>query len=227
MRTVAVIGASGDVGMGVVRMALARQWGVVAIARSAERLAALAAGSAGAIRVLPGSVADDDSAGRLAAALGPVDAVVVCISAPFPLRRLADWPVSDLVALFAENVGAHHAAMRHLLPLVRPGGTFLGVGGGTADVVLPKMAPISVVQAGQRMLYRGLAKEASRDQMTASVRVLELLVSAMVDGASTRSVAGPDWITDDEVGAAVCDLLDGDERGPIVTLTSPRAAVRG
>src|SRR5947209_3820765 len=118
MRTVAVVGASGDVGTGITRAASGRGWDVVAIARSADRLAALEAQTAGPVRVLPGSVADDEAAARVADELGPVDAVVVSISAPLPRRRLAEWPTSDLVAVFAGNVGAHHAALRHLLPLV-------------------------------------------------------------------------------------------------------------
>jgi NAD(P)-dependent dehydrogenase (short-subunit alcohol dehydrogenase family) len=225
-QTVVVVGVTGDAGAGIVRTALGRGWPVVAVARGAARLEALSAqcGNGAALSTMTGSVADDDSARELAAALGDGhDAVVVSVSADFAPAPVLGVAPAELSRLFDANVVAHLAAARHLLPLVRAGGTFLGLGGGMADAVIPRYVPMSVVQAAQRMLYRGLVRELGRES---SVRVLEMLVAAMINGARTRDFARPEWITDDEVGAAVCDALEGGDDGPILTVTSPRAGQR-
>jgi len=231
-RSLAVIGASGDVGSGIVRSAVRRGWQVTAVGRTGARLDELAVEHGAALRPLVGSVADDEGGEALAAVLGPIDAVVVAVSAGFPLRPILQWAPDDLSALLSANVGAHLVAARHLLPLVCAGGDCLRVGGGMADLVMPTFVPLSIVQAAQRQLYRGLVREAGREP---AVRVRELLVSAMVDGPSSREQAQADWITEDEVGEHVADLLDdpyapngpgGARPDPVLTLTSPRAAHR-
>jgi NADP-dependent 3-hydroxy acid dehydrogenase YdfG len=225
-RTLALIGATGDVGTGILRVAVRRGWDVLAVARTAERLAELLAEHGAAVRTIVGSVADETAGAQLAAELGPVDAVVVAVNAGYPLRPILDWSAEDLNALVAANIGAHLVAARHLLPLVRKGGDFLGIGGGMADLVIPHYVPFAISQAGQRQLYRGLIRE---DRGTSGVRIRELLVRAMVNGPSTRDRARSDWITEDEIGEHVAELLDeaatADERAEkILTLMSPRVA---
>lgn len=232
-RRLAVIGASGDVGSGIVRSAVRRGWDVTAVGRTAARLDELLAEHGPAVRPLVGSVADDEGGAALAAELGAVDAVVVTVSAPFELRPILEWSPGDLGDLLEANVGAHLVAARHLLPVVRAGGDFLGIGGGMADLVIPTFVPLSIVQSAQRQLYRGLVREAGRQPV---VRIRELLVSAMVNGPSSRERAQPDWITEDEIGEHVADLLDvprpqetasaAGRPEPVLTLTSPRAAQR-
>jgi hypothetical protein len=84
---------------------------------------------------------------------------------------------------------------------------------------------LAIAQAAQRQLYRGLIRESRR---TARVRIRELLVRAMVSGPSNRDQAKPDWITEDEIGEHVLDLLgqptitDGES---ILILESPRTTV--
>src|SRR5260370_29875235 len=102
-QTVVVVGATGDAGAGIVRTALGRGWHVVAVARGAARLEALSAqcGNGAALSTMTGSVADDDSARDLAAALGDGhDAVVVSVSADFapaPVLRAASAEPRRLV----------------------------------------------------------------------------------------------------------------------------------
>jgi NAD(P)-dependent dehydrogenase (short-subunit alcohol dehydrogenase family) len=222
-RTLAVVGATGDVGSGIVRAVLRRGWHVVAVARTAERLADLRAEHGDAVRTLVGSIAEEAAGAQLADALGPVDAVVVAVSAGYPLHPIRDWTAQELNSFVGANIGPHLVAARHLLPIVRRGGDFLGIGGGMADLVLPKYVPLAISEAGRRQLYRGLVRE---DCGRSGVRIRELLIRAMVDGPSTRDRARPDWITDDEIGEHVADLLDepviaGDQS--ILTLASPRA----
>lgn len=224
-QTLALVGATGDVGTGILRATIRRGWNVVAVSRTAAKLATLQTEHGDAVRTVVGDIGDDAGGARLAAELGPVDAVVISVHAGYPLRPILEWPADELNALVAGNVGAHLVAARHLMPLVRDGGDFLGLGGGMADLVIPRYVPLAVAQAAQRQLYRGLIREARGDTR---VRIRELLVAAMVNGPSTREQARPDWITEDEIGEHVADLLAEPagvtEPGQsILTLVSPRA----
>jgi NAD(P)-dependent dehydrogenase (short-subunit alcohol dehydrogenase family) len=222
-RALAVIGASGDVGNGIVRSAVHRGWNVTAVSRTAARLGTLAREHGESLRTVVGDIGSDKAGAELAAQLGPVDAIVVSISPPFTPRDILEWSADELNAFVAGNVGAHLVAARHLLPLVRAGGEYLGIGGGMADLVIPRYIPMAIVQAAQRQLYRGIIREARGGL---PVRIRELLVAAFVNGPATREIARPDWITDDEIGDYVLDLfgqpVDSDPAEQILLLRSPR-----
>ncbi len=211
-----LVGATGDVGVGVVAATVARGWDVVAVARGAQRLNALGEQYDSQVSTIVGTIADEDSCARLAAEIGEVDAVVLSIHPSYPHRPILEWPVDEFNATLTGNVGAHLAAARHLMPIVRDGGDYLGLGGGMADLVVPKWVPLAVAQAAQRQLYRGLVRENWRN---ARVRVRELLVRSIVNGPSTRAQARPEWLTDREIGEHVADLLD--EPTPTSAPTAP------
>jgi putative NADH-flavin reductase len=86
-RTLAVIGASGDVGSGIVRSAIRRGWDVTAVSRTAARLDSLAQEHGDSLRTVIGDIGADTAGAELAARLEPMDAVVVSISPPFSPRR--------------------------------------------------------------------------------------------------------------------------------------------
>lgn len=223
-----VVGAAGDVGSGIVRSAVRQGWCVTAVGRNAERLAVLEDEHGDRVAAVAGDIGSDDSAQRLAGALGQVDAVVVSVSPPFAPRTLLEWTGEELIDFVSDHLSPHLVAARHLLPLVRQGGEYLGIGGGMADRVIPNYVPLAIAQSAQRQLYRGIVREA-RGALPARVR--ELLVAAFVDGPSTRAQARPDWIKDDEIGDHVMSLFrDGwtpEELGePVLELRSPRALHR-
>jgi NAD(P)-dependent dehydrogenase (short-subunit alcohol dehydrogenase family) len=132
-------------------------------------------------------------------------------------RPQRDSTAHRLSALFASNVVSHFIAAQIFIPRLPADGVFLGIGGGTADFIIPKMAPLSVMQAAQRMLYRGLARE---QRQGAAIR--ELIIVSMVNGQSKRDRAQPDWVTDIEVGQHVCAILADPSRfpGPVLNLES-------
>ncbi|SKB06197.1 SDR family NAD(P)-dependent oxidoreductase [Aeromicrobium choanae] len=223
-RVLAILGASGDVGGGIVRSAVERGWSVTAVGRSAERLQPLVDEHGTQVRLVVGDVGTDASAAELARALGPLDAAVVTVSPRYETREVLEWPVEEFNAFVAGNVGAHLAAARHVMPLVRDGGDFLGIGGGMADVVIPRFIPLATAQAAQRQLYRGLIREG---RGAARVRIRELLVASFVAGVSNRAQMRPEWITDDEIGEHVLGLLEqpagqDDPDEAISVLRSPR-----
>ncbi|GAA3513496.1 hypothetical protein GCM10022234_05300 [Aeromicrobium panaciterrae] len=217
MKRVAVIGATGDVGRGVVREAVSRGWEVVAVSRDASRARDLA--SLG-VRIVTADLTDESAATALATELDAahLDAVVVATNVPSSRTFVLNHQSRDLVDSVARTLLSHHVTMRAFLPLMDAGSVFLGVGGGMADFVVKGYAHASVAQAAQRMLYRTVAAE----WLTHPV-VLELLVQSMVAGDSNRESAPATWLTDAQIGARICDILDdpGSHEGPILTMAPP------
>lgn len=206
-----VVGAAGDVGRGIVDAALASGRHVVAAARSAGTLQTLADkhGSA-ALACISGDLGSEAGAAVLWDAaqqpFGGIADVVVSVNAASHLARLLDWSADDLADAMAGNVLTHFIAAKTFLPRMNEAGLLIGIGGGTADFIFPKMAHVSMAQAALRMLYRGLAKE-----QKAGAQVRELMIVSMVAGESNRDTAQPDWVTDVEVGRHVCAILDAPE----------------
>lgn len=220
-RNVLVIGASGDVGQGIVRAALREGWGVVAAARNVDRLAAKLGGPGPDLVICAGDLSTQEGATALwdaaVGAAGSIDAVVVSVNAPVQTAPLGQWSPQDLAELFAANLLTHFVAAQAMLPRLPEGGLFIGIGGGTADHIIPGIAPLSVVQAGLRMLYRGAARE-----LAGPAQLRELIINSMVNGPGKRAVARPEWLTDDDVGAHVCAILSDPSAfpGPILQLRS-------
>ena len=214
-----VIGATGNVGQAVVLDALRRDWSVTAVARDDRKLKELsmAAGSS-----LLGVISADLSSDRGAAALAEgrltdaPHAVVVTVNAWVRPRRMLEWDPADLRATWATNLEPHLVAARAFIPLLRPGGVFISVGGGTADHLLPGSAHLSLTQAALRMMVRAIAKEESGR----GVQVKELLVQATVLGHRAQGFAAPPAIPASDVAARICDILrsPGHYRDAILTM---------
>jgi NAD(P)-dependent dehydrogenase (short-subunit alcohol dehydrogenase family) len=206
---VVVLGATGDVGRGIVTELLQAGHAVAAVARNAGRLDALRAelGSAPALLNVTGSLASDADADTLLQALRvhlpTIDAVVVSVNArrqPAPLLTHSSVAFATLIN---QDLVTHYTAARCFGPALAPGGVLLGIGGGSCDFVLHDGVPQSVAQGGLRMLYRGLAHE-FREQ---DIAVRELIIASVVNGASTRAFAHPAWVTELEVGQQVARIL--------------------
>lgn len=216
---VLVIGASGDVGQGLVQAAVERGWSVAAAGRDVGRLQRVAdAYPAAEVRPVVGSVADPATAIALLEAaktkLGGLDAVVVSVNAPNDVRSLADWTPDGLLGVLAGNVVTHFNALIAALGALGPKGVFIGIGGGTADFVRAGTVHISMAQAALRMMYRGVAKE-QPDRL-----VRELQIVAMVDGESTRHKADDTWLKAEEIGRHACAIIErpAEFSGPVVVL---------
>jgi NAD(P)-dependent dehydrogenase (short-subunit alcohol dehydrogenase family) len=220
MTRLLVLGATGDVGRGIVREATRRGWTVVASSRHVSQCTEL--DLPGVTRIpADGTVAADlDRLVQLSDATD-LDAVIVATS-PTTARIApgAETGTPAFVGYVADTLWPHHAALSAFLPHLRPGALFLGIGGGMADLVLRGYGHVSAAQAAQRMLYRSTAKEA------ASGVVRELMIRSMVTGDSNRDRAPAEWLTDAEIGRHVCDLVaeEHDARGDPVWELVPQAA---
>lgn len=199
MKRIVVVGATGDVGQGMVAGLLERGWRVVAVGRTAERLAKVAGEHSGAaLQTVVGDLSSEAGALAIweaASAGGAIDAAVVTVNARNQAQPMLDWTGDGLLGVFETNLVTHFNAAKAFLPRLPDDGVFLGIGGGTADFVIPKMGQLSMSQAAQRMMYRAIARERK-----GGAAIRELMIVSMVNGESKRDQATPDWITDVEIG---------------------------
>ncbi len=219
---VVVVGATGDVGRGIVRTLLQRGHRVVAVARDPGRLARLAASHAATplLHTIAGSVGSDSEAAQLVDAIRAVapsiDAAIISVNSPRQPASLLTHSDQSLASLINGDLLTHFCAVRALAEALQPGGTLLGIGGGSCDFVLHEGIPQSMAQAALRMLYRGLAHE-YRDR---PLRIRELIVASIVNSDSTRTFADPLWVTDAEIGQRVVEIIErpADYMDPILRL---------
>jgi short-subunit dehydrogenase len=158
MTTALVTGASGGIGLEIAR-ALAPDHDLVLVARSADRLAEIAAELRGA-RVIAIDLADADAVERIVAEVPDVDVLVnnagVGDFAPF-----ADADPAKLDTLIALNVGALTRLSRAYLPgmLARKQGRILNVASTAAFQPGPLMAVYYATKAYVLSLSEALAEE--------------------------------------------------------------------
>jgi NAD(P)-dependent dehydrogenase (short-subunit alcohol dehydrogenase family) len=217
-----VVGASGDVGQGIVAAAVQAGWRVIAAARDEARLESLRASGGPELAIAVGDLASEDGANALwsvaVSRFGGIDAAVVAVNAPNAARPILEWDPGDLLGVFATNVMTHFIAAKTFIPRLPADGAFIGIGGGTADFVIPKRGQLSMAQAALRMMYRAVARE----YREAGPAIRELMILSMVNAPGKRALADPSWLTEIEVGRHVCAVLADPARfpGPVLTLKS-------
>ncbi len=118
-----VTGASSGIGEATVRRLRADGWDVVAVARRADRLEALAA-ETGAVAVAVDVTRDEDVArlAELVAAAGPVHAVVNNAGGALGLDPVATGALADWRAMYEVNVLGSLRVTQALLPGLRASG---------------------------------------------------------------------------------------------------------
>lgn len=220
-RTAVILGATGTVGQGITKKLLHAGWRVIAVARDTARLDALCQEHP-AIEIVQGSVESETAATELAARVQKVasriEAVVASMNLPHSNIRLLDASTGQLEEILKGNLVVHHSAARAFLPLLAPGGRYVGIGGGMADFTFPGMGPVSICQAAQRNLYRFFAMETEHDDLS----VVELILVSMIVDPAHDATADPKQIRADEVGTHVRAVLEQPEQfpGPILMLRS-------
>jgi NAD(P)-dependent dehydrogenase (short-subunit alcohol dehydrogenase family) len=208
--TLVVIGATGQVGRGVVAAAIAAGRPVIAVSRQWRALRDLRTEHAGAdLAIVRGSVSDDASSTQLASALGalgrPISSIVVSICGDCEKGRVLDHPADALRRMLEQNVLAHASAARALLPLLADsGGSYVLIGGPGAEQPWAGYGHRSIVAASLRMLARVLHEEAR----ALPVRVQLLAIDAPLATDANREHACAGWPSPEAIGVRTLRLVD-------------------
>jgi NAD(P)-dependent dehydrogenase (short-subunit alcohol dehydrogenase family) len=228
---VLVLGADGDVGLGVVRAALEAGRAVIAVAKDPAVLDALAAQHPGAaLRTLQASVASDGDAAELAARLRApdlvFDGVIASIAGEHVCGRLIDQPADVLRRTLDQDLMPHLFAARHLFPLLPQDGRhgYVLVGGPGGDYPWAGYGHCSIAAAALRMMARVLHDEAARH----GLRVQLLSLDAPVGTDANAAHAGSAWPKAVVVGRRALSLLAhaGSAAPPVVGVSAPSPAAR-
>ncbi len=164
-RRVVVTGASSGIGEATARLFASHGWDVVGVARRADKLAALAAGTG--IRTIVADLtvqADVDRVRDELAALGPVHGLVNNAGGAFGMGPIETADVEDWRAMYDINVLATQRMIAALLPLLRDGAR----DAGAADI----MTVTSI--AGHVAYEGGAGYNAAKFAEAALVAVLRL-----------------------------------------------------
>jgi NAD(P)-dependent dehydrogenase (short-subunit alcohol dehydrogenase family) len=214
-RNVLVAGGAGGVGEGIVRALLAStDVRVVVTSRSAARLEVLErrVGDVADARRLIGIVGNagdplgaEAIAERIRAEVGPLHVAVPSLGGWWEGGPLLSADLAAWEAVMTEMLTTHFVFARTFVPELerRPGGWYLGIGGGAAFSPVTNSSIVSIAAAGQVMLTRTLAREHAAN----GLRVNELVVNGPVRTRDSEAIAEPDWITADEVGQVVAELV--------------------
>ena len=204
-----VAGGTGRAGEPVVRALLARGATVVVPSRSPDRLAALQ--DRNESDRLHGVVGDisDLSLGKRLTSFGPIDAVVASLGGWWEGAPLAELDAGTWRSIVDDNLTSHFLVARNFLPVLadRPGSVYLTLGGVASVLAVAGSGPISVTGAAQAMMMRVLAKEMAGTAVRLhEVDIFTPVVTDRWDGGEID----PEWLTGEQVGAAVADVLDPD-----------------
>jgi NADP-dependent 3-hydroxy acid dehydrogenase YdfG len=181
-KRVVVTGASSGIGEATARLFAEHGWQVVAVARRADRLAALAADLAtkdADIHPIVADLTDPDDIARVrdaVAALGPLHALVNNAGGAFGLATVEESDPADWRAMFEINVLAVKNLVSALLPALREGARDAGVADIlTVTSISAKIAyegggGYNAAKAGAHMLMAALRLELAGEP----IRVIEI-----------------------------------------------------
>jgi len=238
VKQILVAGGTGGVGEAIVRALLGAGYRVIVPSRSEERLERLRRDvergpGADALATLTGEIGTLAGAqslrDRIAGEFGRLDALVPSLGGWWEGGLIDATPhVWDTV--MDEMLRTHYVFAHVFVPVLcaQPGGgRYIGIGGGAAYHPIRHSTLVSIAAAAQLMLTRALRLEIDDPD----VDVLELVVDGPVRTRDSAHLATPDWITADEVGSIVIELVEHGRStdpathtaGPIVRMR-PRAA---
>ncbi|MFN0089790.1 MAG: SDR family NAD(P)-dependent oxidoreductase [Acidimicrobiales bacterium] len=194
-RTVIVTGASRGIGAEVARGIVARGGGVVLVARSAETLAALAAGLDGPVATVAGDVGDTMTAGEAldaAEKLGNLWGVVNNAGINPYYHPVVETPLSEWDEILRVNVlGAAAMARAVGLALVEAGngGRIVNLSSVAGLTGLPNIGPYNASKAALDALTRTLAVELGPAGVLCNSIAPGTIATEMVDGLMTANPA--------------------------------------
>jgi NAD(P)-dependent dehydrogenase (short-subunit alcohol dehydrogenase family) len=233
MKTIVIIGASGDVGAAATDALMRAGHSVVAISRGIRQLSAQHAQNLKSERfhLVEGSMENEASAATLLEkvrqTVNRIDAVLASINvSPHRPETLLEWNSAALLRTLQDNLITHFVAAKTFIPAIADGGLYLGIGGGMADKLFPYYGYNSMIQSALRMMFRYLDHE-NRNRR---IEVRELIISAMVT-TEEKANSGErkfNWISNRQVGEHIAAIIKAPAAfaGPIQLLNSSHGVGR-
>jgi len=200
-----IAGGTGDVGSGIVGVLLAQGAEVVVPARTAEKADRLRAEVGGdRLVIIEGDVGTVEGAGRIAEQLtSPLDGVVASLGGWWQGPPLTAVPAADWDAILAGNLTSHFAAARAFVPLLQARrGAYIQILGAAAEYPVPGSSLVSITAAAVAMMGRLMAAEHAEG----TVRFRQVMIASIV-ATRARDVIDASWVTAEDVGRVVADIL--------------------
>jgi NAD(P)-dependent dehydrogenase (short-subunit alcohol dehydrogenase family) len=231
-QTVLVAGATGNVGLFVVRALLERGASVAAPSRSEEKLGGLREQllehadetSLRRLHTFAGDLGDEHGAAavrqHITEQVGTPDAVVASVGEYVAAPSLLDARAGELQLALDSSLVAHFVIARTFLPVLRDsGGTYVFLQGPLAFELYPGYGGdlVSIATAAQHMLFRALAQEVAESRAS----VVELVGHMYI---RDRQAQPSSPLSGEAVGAFVAYLLAGageEAHGQSIHLQSP------
>ena len=219
--TVLVAGGAGVAGECIVHALLDRGATVVVPSRSEARLAALRSRVDSAaedrLHLVVGDVGTEAGVLRLRDEIvdqhGPLRGVVASLGAWWEGEQFVNLSMSTWERILHDNLTAHFLVARAFLPVLDPDDhpVFVTLAGIAADHPEPHAAPISITGAAQRMMLRTIAVT----DIGRLVRLHEVtIMTPIVTDRWADEPPEPDWLTGEQVGAYVADVVSPDFARP-------------
>jgi NAD(P)-dependent dehydrogenase (short-subunit alcohol dehydrogenase family) len=173
-KNIVVTGASGDLGIAIVRHLVSQGANVFGVAATEAELPRLVAAGASGPGVLHGFVADVADAEQVRAyaasaveLLGQFDGFVNAAGVQVPVHRIVDFPEDDFDHVMAVNVRGAFLGLKYVLPKMREGGSVVNM---SSALGLVGAAGVSAYVASKHAII-GLTKSAALEQGARKVRV--------------------------------------------------------
>jgi NADP-dependent 3-hydroxy acid dehydrogenase YdfG len=215
-KRVVVTGASSGIGEATARLFAAHGWHVIAVARRADRLAALAAHAGASIHPIVADLTDSADITRVrdeVSALGPLHALVNNAGGAFGMASVEASDPDDWRAMFEINVLAVKNLVTALLPVLRDGARDAGgadiltVTSIAAHLAYEGGSGYNAAKAGAHMLMAVLRLELAGEP----IRVLEIAPGMVKTDEFALVRFGGDQARADAVYDNVADPLTADD----------------
>jgi len=212
-KTAVVLGGTGGVGEGIVKMLLTGGATVVVPTRSAfkkNRLQQyLGPELAQNLVVHLGTVDNEENALNLIQYLHQnykhIDIAVASLGGWHQGYPLYSYPVAEWERILRDNLTSHFLAIKTLVPLLHPKESYyFHINGYSADEPLPMAGPVAMTAAAQKSLIQTLAREVDRT----GIQVYELILGPIKTRARLHDGFGEDdWYLPEDIGAYIRGLV--------------------
>ena len=154
---------------------------------------------------------DPASLAALFAAVGPVDAVISAVGT-VPFGAMTELTGEHYLAAFQNKVAPQLAILGAALPYVRDGGSLTLTSGVLARRALPTGAAASLANGALEAFVQGATASLPR-----SIRLNVVSPSVLATSTAQHTTfAGFRPVSDDEVGRAYAEAVEGDATGTVI-----------